>query len=271
MNYHKILFATIIGATLTCASVLHAAIAGIGSLGSGATVTFDDTNSITPALFSGSSYSNSVAGWTGTPLTLTPPAITDATTGDFATGAIDATFTPFTSNYFLNLSGVTLTQQVLNTGMAKLTYTFNIDYQLDGFGMAPQPTMFPNFLVTGTVQPAAGSFASFTGQIDYYGTIQTTAGLVPAIYETVMYSGLWNTPGLFSAPVFGVPSVGTTPAFIPFTTMNLTGNFTFIVDPASISLTTIPEPSTYVLGGMSLLGLLVYVGRRKQQALTMAG
>jgi len=239
-------FAFLLTAALFIPSA-SAAISSINSPGtSNASIIFDDTNSIAPPAGT-TNTGPSVSPWSGATLIL--PLTTDPNTFDFATGNISGTFAG--NNYAININNVQLNQQPTNTGNARLTYTFDIEYQLDAAGLPSQPTLFPNFLVNGTVQPSAGSFAKLSGFINYSGV--NTAGTY-SVLETVNYANFWNTPGPFSATAFGVPVNGFTPALVPNTTLTLNGQLTFLVDPASINATSVqsPEPATL---GMVVLAL----------------
>jgi hypothetical protein len=223
------------------------AIIGINTpVTSGASVVFDDTNSIAPPA-GVTNTGPATSPWTGAILTLSPT--TDPNTGDTAQGSIDATFAG--NNYALNFSGITVTQAPTNTGFANLTFTFNVEYQLDAAGLPTQATLFPNFIVNGTVQPSVGSFAVVSGFINYDAV--NTAGTISTI-ETVNYNTIFNTPGPFTGTAIGIPVNGSTPALVPNTTLTLSGQIHFLVDPASISAESvqavvpiIPEPGTLAL------------------------
>lgn len=248
-------------------STAKAGIIGINTPGTSmASINFDDTNSIAPPAGI-TNTGPTVSPWTGAPLTLTPT--TDPFTGDFATGSIDATFIPATNTYALNLSGITLTQAVANTGFADLAFQFTVEYQLDVLGLPLQPTLYPNFLVNGTVQNISGSFAMVSGFIDYYGV--TTAGTI-GLVETVNYNSLWTTPGPFTGTAVGSPVIGTTPLLVGNTTLTLNGFINFMVDPATINAESVqvPEPSSLALSAVLGLAGLGIAGRRRR-ARALAG
>ncbi|MCC7406507.1 MAG: hypothetical protein IT442_00440 [Phycisphaeraceae bacterium] len=221
---------------------VRAGINGINTpVTSAASITFDDTFSSAPPL--GITFTGpSVSPWNGSIVSL--PLTTDPNTADFAFGDIAASFGGNT--YSINLTNVTLEQAVLNTGTAHLTFAFNIEFQLDGAGLPVQPTLFPNFVVNGTVQNIAGSFAAVTGFIDYYGV--NTAGTY-SILETVNYNSIWNTPGNFTGTAVGIPVSGTTPLLVGNTTLTLNGVISFQVDPASINAYSVlaPEPGSLAI------------------------
>jgi len=230
---------------LIAAPAARAAISGVNTpVTSAAAITFDDTFSSAPPL--GITFTGpSVSPWSGTLVSL--PLTTDPNTADFAFGDISASFAGNT--YAINLTNVTLNQTVLNTGTAHLDFAFNIEFQLDALGLPVQPTLFPNFVVNGTVQNTAGSFAAVTGFIDYYGV--NTAGTY-SVLETVNYNSLWTTPGNFIGTAAGVPVNGATPLLVGNTTLTLNGFISFQVDPASINAYSVlaPEP-----GSLAILAL----------------
>ncbi len=236
----------------------QAAISAINSASSSASITFDDTFSLDPLLTPGITNAGpAVSPWTGAPVIL--PLTTDPITFDDASGTVDATF--LGNTYAINFSSVTLEQAPLNTGIAHLTFTFTVEYQLDAAGLPSQATLFPAFTVNGTVQPTAGSFAAVTGFIDYIGV--NTAGTI-GIVETVNYNNVWNVPGNFTGTATGIPVGGTTPLFVPNTTLTLNGVITFTVDPASINAFSnmVPEPASLAVFGLAAVVLAGRRGRR---------
>lgn len=213
-----------------------------------ASILFDDTASFDPSLFPGiTSLTQNVTPWGGAPpinniLALT----TDPVTFDFAQGGITADV--IAGNYSLAFNNVTVSQIPLNTGFAHLLFNFSVEFQLDGLGLPSQPTVFPTFAVNGTVQP--GGFAAIKGSIDYYAV--NTAGTY-GIVETVNYGSWFTTPGTFTATVTGIPTFGSTPALVPNTTLTLSGYMDFIVDPATLNASTVPEPSGGIVVGLAAL------------------
>lgn len=134
--------------------------------------------------------------------------------------------------------------------------------------MPIQATLFPNFLVNGTVQSSSGSFASVTGYINYSGV--TTAGTI-SVLDTVKYNSLWNTPGPFSGTAVGVAASGFTPALLANTTLTLDGAIRFTVDPAEINAqsvqSSVPEPTSFALcclgAGCLAIGAVRHRRRKK--------
>ena len=238
----------------------QAAILGINTpVTSIAVVNFDDTNWVMPPTGI-TNTGPSVSPWNGSTVLL--PTTTDPNTADFAKGSIVGSFIPSSNIYSLNLNSINLSQAAGNTGFADLDFRFSIEYQLDGLGLPAQATLFPNFIVNGTVQNSSGSFAAVTGFINYEAV--NTAGTISVI-DTVNYNSVWNTPGPFSGTAAGVPINGFTPALIPNTTLTLDGFIKFEVDPATINAQSVPapEPSTLVLGIAALAGLCFVTLRKK--------
>jgi hypothetical protein len=231
-------------------------ITGINSGSSSGFVYFVDSNSFNPSHNPGGNYSQSSPTWNGSPLSLSQ---TDPTTLDNATGIMDASgFGGF--NYPILLNNVTLSQPSVNTGNADLTFELGISYTLGGGGLPAANVQYPNFMVTGTVQPALSSFASVSGVLNYDAVDVTGVG---TLLDTVTYNWYYNTPGSFGpTPVNGSPSVLTLATIPAGDTLSVYGYITFEVDPASISVVTVPEPSAFLLAGMGLLGLLAF--RRRE-------
>jgi hypothetical protein len=246
---------------LAISGAAQAIISGIGTPSSSfARIQIDDTNSMNPSALRGTTYTTfSTSPWNGssfTMLTQTDPVTLDEAKGNLLGSIVNPT------TYAVSLNSVTLTQLAANTGFAYLNLSFNVQYLLDSGGLGSQLTLFPNFTVNGTVQPGGTGFASFGGTIQYLGMDSSYNSY---LLDTVTYTpAIWTTPGLFSDTVSGVPTIGTTP-LLPGTlganisTLTLIGNFSFRVDPATISIETIPEPAT-----MCLLGLGGLLLRRKR-------
>jgi len=226
---------------------------------SGAGIRFDDSNSINGS--AGGIYPTATgSGWIGTPLPLTQ---LDSTTGDFANGIIDASWTPL--SYSIGIPTATLTQNVLSTGVAVLDFQAIAEFQTDSTGFLGGAMLFPTFFVDGTVQP--GGFALFNGTIDYY-----INGIIPPV-GSVSYAfqagNLGAFPISFSAvPVGGFPNVSSIPAVPANGTLTLVASFKFTVDPASINVTTVPEPGSGLLLGFGALGGLLW--RRSARAAALS-
>jgi hypothetical protein len=259
--------AALIGGLLASAGAQAGIIAINTPVTSTASINFDDTNSSTPP--SGITNTGpSVSPWNGSMVSL--PSTTDPNTLDWAQGNIDGSFIFASNTYALNLTGITLSQAGTNTGFAILDFAFSIEFQLDAAGLPSQPTLYPNFTVNGTVQNTAGSFASVSGFIDYYGV--NTAGTI-GLLETVNYNSLWTTPGAFIGVAAGVPVSGTTPVLVGGTTLMLNGFIQFVVDPATINAQTfqVPEPSSIALWGIGTGILASGSARRRREKRSLAG
>jgi hypothetical protein len=228
----------------------------INALNSTAAIKFTDNTSLN-AGNPGSIYSQVAGTWSGTTLSLSQ---TDSTTLDYANGDLAATGSG--TSYSVSLNNIVLSQLPLNTGFADLNFLFTVEYQLGAGGLPSLTTLFPNFLVSGTVQTASTSYAAVRGTIDYYGV--NSAGVVNWL-DTVTYGWSYTTPGNFANQlVIGTPMNGTTPALGPNSTLTLVGNITFEVDPATITVETVPEPRTLALAGLGAASLFAF--RRRQVA-----
>jgi len=249
------LWAALLTGLITAAGtpLAHGAIVGINTPGTSfATINFDDTNSNGPPLGI-TNTGPSTSPWNGSLISLA--LTTDPNTSDQASGDLTATFIPFSNTYGVSLSNILLTQPLpTTTGLALLSFSFNVQYQLDALGLPAQATLFPTFFLNGTVQTPPGSFAAFSGSLDYYGVDISGAF---NWQDSVSYSGLWTTPGPFSATVTGSPTFGTTPLLMPNTVFEIQGSFKFQVDPATIGgySLMVPEPGTWslALAGVALI------------------
>ena len=229
------------------------AISGINASGSFLITNFDDTGSVAT---SGTGVTNAnfvVNPWSGA---LTPqPAFTDPNTGDSTSGFYFA-FSGGNS-YAVFLNSVQVNHQLANTGSATLTMVYGVEFQCNALGLPLAPISLYNYAVTGNIQP--GGFATFNGVLTY-----TSAAL--GLLDQVNYAYLNTTPGPFFATVSGTPTSGA-----PFTlpandTITLNGQFQIIADPASITVSSVPEPSTYAmaLAGLACGGYSMF--RRRKRA-----
>lgn len=247
--------ALMISASAGFATSAMAAISAINSGATNAQLAFDDTNSLNSFASPGTTiYSTNQSVWSGNPLGLT---VTDPVTSDsaaFAFRAFGWNFPQAATPYGLNLQNFTVSQLPTGSGFVEATITFRIQYQIDGSGLNITNLFLPQYLVGGTVQ--TGGFAMITGQVDY-----TSASL--GAMEQVNYGYFNNTPGTFSSqPMVGTPVLNATAFALPgFDTLTIGGYFTAKVDPASITITTVPEPGVALLCVPAALALLA--GRRR--------
>ena len=239
---------------LLIAGSAGAQITGVNLPNSSVVINFWDNNSFNGG-FPGGVYSQVSNPWSGLLVTLSQ---TDSTTLDFANGDFFASGAG--TSYGLALNNITLSQPVGNTGYADLNYQFTIEYQIGGGGLISLPTSFPSFLVSGTVQTGSGTYASILGSINYYGV---DAAGVGTLLDTVNYNWLYTTPGIFNnLSVTGIANNGTTPALGPNSTLQLVGNITFEVDPATLTVEMVPEPGTLALAGLGAISLLAFHRRQ---------
>ena len=211
-----------------------AAVSGINPAGPSG-IRFDDTTS-SPV---GGLYPVGVASWTGALLAL--PFTTDPNL-DSAEGQAVASFTA--STYDLNIPIADLTQNPGNTGYAILDYILDVQFQMDASGFATGATQAPIFTINGSVQP--GGFAFFSGGISY-----TSAALGLIDFATYVFQT--NTPGTFSTIASPTFNNGTLPTLPANDTLTAHAEFRFLVDPASIHATTVPEPTSLALLGLGAL------------------
>ena len=155
----------------------------------------------------------------------------------------------------------------LTSGGAQYTYeqlNYNSDYTIAntlnsaGFlsGLSAGISA-PQFFVSGNVS-TAGSYATFGGVINYW-DVPPSPG-APILLGSYTYSYNNSTVGPFSSWVSGVGSISN--GVNAPDTLRLTGDFFIIADPASMTVTSVPEPSSLALLGIGALGLLGFGWRR---------
>jgi hypothetical protein len=210
----------------------NAAIIGIIGSDSVVTATFDDTNSFDPSANPGTtnSITTSLLGWPGG--IYSQPTVTDPVTGDTATFGLFAYSTP--TAYGVFVTGTQLTQQIGNTGFARMTINYRISFQMDAAGLPTQLIAIPSINLAGTVQP--GGFATFTGTLNF-----ESAAL--GNFNTVNYAYGNTTAGSFSTTIGGTAMLPASFSLPANDILTLDGQYTMIVDPASFSVEFVPEPS----------------------------
>lgn len=240
---------------LAAGSTAFPAISGINTTSSNAHYLFDDTGSMNGGGSPGTTYPLTNPTWSGA---LFSTSNTDPTTLDKGIGDLAASFFP--TSPALAIFDFLLTQPPPNTGVAKLGAQFSLEYQLDAAGLGPVPTYSPTFVLDGTVQSALGSFAKFSGTLKYYG-VTGTSGVI-SLLDTVTYTYANLSPGVTFSGV-SVPGLGgtTLPALASNTTLTMVGNFAFQVDPASLHVALVPEPTVCCMLSLAALPLL---GRRRR-------
>jgi hypothetical protein len=155
----------------------------------------------------------------------------------------------------------------LATGSSQYSYEqlnydsdYNITNTLNSAGFMSGLTagsIAPQFLVSGNVS-TAGNYATFGGVINYW-DVPPSPG-APVFLGAYNYSFNTSTPGPFSTVVSGAGSI-INGVNAP-DTLRLTGAFFIIADPASITVQSIPEPSSLALLGAGLIGLLGFGWQR---------
>jgi hypothetical protein len=165
--------------------------------------------------------------------------------------------------------GMHLAQPNTATGYAYEQTNFAMDYLVGAGGILGGAVAgLRPFLVSGHV--TAGGYAQFGAEINYSwipATFNNATGVVTITGPTVnlgslQYNYLYNgSPGPFgavvnqtSAPLLGAAGTGI---------LEITGDVFVAGDPFDIAVIDAPEPSTFVLGALGVLGL-GFVARRKK-------
>ena len=237
----------------SCAAIVtpaHAAIVGIIGSDSVVNALFDDTNSLNATSNPGTTnlVTTALAGWSGG--IYNQPLVVDPVTGDDATFGIFAFSTPTTYGVFL--TGTQLTQQVGNSGFARMDINYRISFQMDAAGLPTQLISIPSINLAGTVQPLG--FAVFTGSLTFESAALGT-------FNTVNYAYSNTTAGAFSTTITGTPMSPPSFSLPANDILTLAGTYTMIVDPASFSVEFVPEPS---VAASAMLGLAACTLRRRR-------
>ena len=188
--------------------------------------------------------------------------------------AVGGTAGPLTSTtdagvLFPGTNGIWVTQPSTATGYAYEQVEFAMDFGVGVAGLAAGNVGARPFLVSGTIVP--GGVAQFgAGEVNYWWqptVINTITGVLQAngpatSLGQLQYSfttGATSFATLVPSIVASRPLAATPPGQ---GILEITGNAFVAGDPYSISVQSVPEPSTFVLGIASLAGL-AFVTLRK--------
>ena len=161
--------------------------------------------------------------------------------------------------------GMTLVQPPSATGFTYEKVEFVMTYGVGPAGLASGVAPAYPFLVSGNV--FTGGYAEFGAQIDYWWQPVIPGTIIPSgpasNLGTLQYSFLQPGGGSFSQVVnhSGPVLAGVGAGSIGF--LQITGHMFVAGDPFSISVVSVPEPSTLALAGIGVLALAVTAARRR--------
>jgi PEP-CTERM motif-containing protein len=112
-----------------------------------------------------------------------------------------------------------------------------------------------SFAISGSV----GSWVEFGGIMNFWDV--PTAG-APTLLGSLLFSYYNASPGTFSTVVSSSSLIGSTPVTNP-DLIRVTGDFFVAGDPSSISVQSVPEPSSLLLAALGIVGLLTVARRRR--------
>ncbi|MBX9655775.1 PEP-CTERM sorting domain-containing protein, partial [bacterium] len=110
------------------------------------------------------------------------------------------------------------------------------------------------YTVSGNVGGTTG-FVAFGGEMNFWdGTTNTLLG------PSLLFNYFNNSPGAFTATVSASSFINA----VNFPdVLRITGDFFLIGDPSTITVTSVPEPSTMILGAVGMAGIgILGIGRR---------
>jgi len=154
---------------------------------------------------------------------------------------------------------MTLTQTTGGYAYEQLNYDidFNVSSLVNTTGTAGTlPGLVTRtFTVSGSVSTASGSFVAFGGQMEFWdGTTNTSLG------APLLFNYFNAAPGAFTATVSGSSSINA----VNFpNVLRITGDFFLIGDPATITVNSVPEPSTLALAALGISCCLARLRRKR--------
>lgn len=218
-------------------------------------------------------------GYPSPNLALTPNIPYD--TGHIGPGFSDPQLT--TSNYSIvgNFSGgtftgdayaqtfgppMTLNQPASATGFAYEKAEFAMTFSVGPSGIAAGLAPAYPFIVTGNVLPGSGAYAQFGAQVDYWWVPVIPGTIIPSgpavNLGTLTYNYLQTGGGPFGSLVNHSATTLAGATGVGF--LQITGEMFVSGDPFSISVMSVPEPSTFALAAVALTGLGVWGYRRRR-------
>ncbi len=286
MKTTQILTTTLFAMALACSQYASAAITGIS--GSNVNAYFGSQNDTFR-------LSNPVAGAYGLvpggPYPLTASALTNVPTTNLPS-TVPSNVTPFSpapsSSSFFDVPGNMANSSIFGfvggtgdyTDDAQLALAMNLtqvgtqyayeqlDFSIDyAIANTTSTSAFMNvglidsfvnrsFSVSGNV----GSWVQFGGRLYFW----DVSGGVPTSIGSVGFSYFNGTPGPFGTTVTGSGLVGTAGPYYAPDSLRVTGSFYVAGDPSDIHVLSLPEPSSFVLAALGVIGLL-FIARRQRR------
>ena len=142
---------------------------------------------------------------------------------------------------------------------------YSIDYDLvntpntAGFLSGVLPSIVTrSFAIFGSVDTLPGSYAQFGGEMNFW---SVSGGSPTSMGPALTFSYLNTSGGAFSTVVSSSGLIGSVPVNNP-DSIRITGTFYIAGDPSSITVQSVPEPSSLALLGLGALGLVKRNRRR---------